>query len=184
MKYWYDTEFIEDGTTIDLISIGIVAEDGRELYLQSIDVDGSKASDWVIENVLSNLKLCPTDTPFMKHVTDGNCGPECPWGSREQIRDKILSFMDPLLYGKPELWGYYSAYDHVAFCQLFGTMMDLPKSYPMYTRDIKQWCDALGDPRLPEQGKDEHNALSDARWNKFAYDFLVGYSLPIRIRER
>ncbi len=113
MKYWYDTEFIEDGTTIDLISIGIVAEDGRELYLQSIDVDGSKASDWVIENVLSNLKLCPTDTPFMKHVTDGNCGPECPWGSREQIRDKILSFMDPLLYGKPELWGYYSAYDHV-----------------------------------------------------------------------
>ncbi len=48
----------------------------------------------------------------------------------------------------------------------------------------KQWCDALGDPRLPDQGKDEHNALSDARWNKFAYDFLVGYSLPIRIRER
>jgi hypothetical protein len=29
MKYYYDTEFIEDGRTIDLISIGIVAEDGR-----------------------------------------------------------------------------------------------------------------------------------------------------------
>ena len=32
MRYFYDTEFLEDGETIDLISIGIVAEDGREYY--------------------------------------------------------------------------------------------------------------------------------------------------------
>lgn len=32
MKYFLDTEFHEDGKTIDLISIGIVAEDGREYY--------------------------------------------------------------------------------------------------------------------------------------------------------
>ena len=31
MRYFYDTEFIEDGTTIELVSIGVVAEDGREL---------------------------------------------------------------------------------------------------------------------------------------------------------
>ncbi len=31
MRYFLDTEFYEDGKTIDLISIGIVAEDGREL---------------------------------------------------------------------------------------------------------------------------------------------------------
>lgn len=30
MRYFLDCEFIEDGRTIDLISIGIVAEDGRE----------------------------------------------------------------------------------------------------------------------------------------------------------
>ena len=76
-------------------------------------------------------------------------------------------------YGKPELWGYYSAYDHVVFCQLFGTMMNLPKGYPMYTRDIKQWCDQLGNPKLPEQGKGEHHALADARWNKLAWEFLA-----------
>ena len=28
MKFFYDTEFIEDGHTIDLVSIGIVREDG------------------------------------------------------------------------------------------------------------------------------------------------------------
>jgi hypothetical protein len=47
MLYWLDTEFIEDGVTIDLISIGIVAEDGRELYLLNWECDYSKASDWV-----------------------------------------------------------------------------------------------------------------------------------------
>jgi hypothetical protein len=31
MKYWFDTEFIEDGNTIDLISIGIISDDERQL---------------------------------------------------------------------------------------------------------------------------------------------------------
>ena len=31
MKYWLDTEFMEDGKTIDLLSIGIVREDGRNI---------------------------------------------------------------------------------------------------------------------------------------------------------
>jgi hypothetical protein len=44
----------------------------------------------------------------------------------------------------------------------------------MYTRDIKQLCDDLGNPKLPEQGEGEHNALYDARWNKLAYEFLTG----------
>ena len=30
MKYWLDTEFIAKPFTIELISIGLVAEDGRE----------------------------------------------------------------------------------------------------------------------------------------------------------
>lgn len=43
--------------------------------------------------------------------------------------------------GAPEFYGYYSAYDHVALCWLFGKMMDLPKGFPMYTRDLKQVMD-------------------------------------------
>ncbi len=154
MRYWYDCEFIDDGKTIDLISIGIVAEDGRELYLESTDFDRGKANQWVRANVLPQLK-----------------GGEYRW-PLPSIRVTLRDFFDIEEYGKPELWGYYSAYDHVAFCQLFGTMMDLPKGYPMYTRDIKQWCDCLGNPALPLLGKDEHNALADARWNRQAWEFL------------
>ncbi len=35
VKYFIDSEFVDDGRTIDLISIGIVAEDGRELYFSN-----------------------------------------------------------------------------------------------------------------------------------------------------
>jgi hypothetical protein len=53
----------------------------------------------------------------------------------------------------------YADYDWVVLCQLFGAMVDLPKGWPMYCRDIKQWADELGNPQLPEQGKGEHHAL-------------------------
>jgi len=164
LKYWYDTEFIEDGKTIDLISIGIVAEDGREFYFANADCDLSKASDWVKENVIAHLPNSPFNAaPVPKH-----------W-----IKNELLEFCDREKYGKPEFWGYYSAYDHVALCQLFGTMMDLPKGWPMYTRDLKQWCDMLGNPELPKQGKDEHHALADARWNRTAWEFLRDFGKPI-----
>lgn len=46
MKYFIDTEFVDDGHTIDLISIGIVAEDGRELYLQHVRPGLEEAPGW------------------------------------------------------------------------------------------------------------------------------------------
>jgi hypothetical protein len=45
----------------------------------------------------------------------------------------------------------------------------------MYCRDIKQECDRLGNPKLPEQGSCEHNAIADARHNRVMYDFLVNF---------
>ena len=174
MRYWYDTEFIENGETIDLISIGIVAEDGREYYAVSREFNPKKASDWVKENVLAHLPL--------RDVNPAEVSPRIweeskAWKTRAEIMKGVFHFCSVEEYGKPEFWGYYSAYDHVALCQLFGTMMDLPKGWPFYTRDIKQWCDALGNPKLPEQGKDEHHALADARWNRQAWEFLQGYQV-------
>src|ERR1700730_5819794 len=55
MKYWIDTEFIERPCTIDLISAGLVAEDGREFYAESSEVDWSKASVWTLETVRPQL---------------------------------------------------------------------------------------------------------------------------------
>src|SRR5678810_383989 len=154
MRFWFDTEFIENGRTIDLISIGIVSEDGREYYRESVEWDTTDVNDWVRANVFPHLQ----------------------WNGvlRSIIADEIRAFMGE----KPEIWAYYADYDWVALCQLFGTMMDLPKGWPMYCRDVKQLCDSLGNPKLPEQGKGEHYALADARWNMLAWEFLTAPGSP------
>ncbi len=54
-RFFYDTEFIEDGTTIDLVSIGVVDETGREFYAVSTQFDPGKAIPWVRRNVLDQL---------------------------------------------------------------------------------------------------------------------------------
>lgn len=179
MKYFLDTEFIENGSTIDLVSIGIVREDGENLYLQNREAKWENASDFVARHVLPQLadfdlgRRAPTCVPA-DHSQDrlgGACqnGALCPWRTRRGIRDSVFFFVLPS--HKPEFWSYYASYDWVAFCQLFGAMVNLPKSWPMYCRDIKQWCDELGNPELPKHG-DGHHALADARWNKSAWEFL------------
>lgn len=152
MRYWFDTEFIEDGKTIDLMSIGVVSEDGRIYYAEAEECDLSRASEWVKANVIPHLRG-GTKTP------------------RAVIAEEIRAFMGE----KPEIWAYYADYDWVALCQLYGTMMQLPKGWPMYCRDVKQWCDQLGNPRLPEQKDHEHHALADAAWTREAWVFLKEY---------
>jgi hypothetical protein len=154
MRYWFDTEFIEDGKTIDLISIGIVAEDGRIYYAESSEFGAEPASPWVTEHVLSQL------------------GPVEQRKPRSRIRDELRAF----IHDKPEFWAYYGAYDWVALCQLFGTMTQLPAGWPSYCRDVKQWCDDLGNPKLPKQSTRGHHALNDALWTRQAWEFLLSMS--------
>lgn len=155
MRYFMDTEFLEDGKTIDLLSIGIVCEDGRELYLECNETDWSNANEWVQSNVL----------PYLKGEFEGY--------TRKQIAGLIINFMNPEKYGKPEIWGYYADYDWVVFCQLFGTMIDLPEGFPMFCMDLKQLSIMLGNPEHPKQDTQEHHALADARWNRDLYKFLL-----------
>jgi hypothetical protein len=139
MRFWFDTEFIEDGKTIDLVSIGILCEDGRTYYAEAAECDHSRADEWVRENVLSNLDGGDSIKP------------------RAQIAADIVAFVGEA----PEFWAFY------------GRMIDLPKGWPMYCRDIKQLCDDLGNPPLPRQSANaEHNAMQDAHWNWRAWDFL------------
>lgn len=149
MKYWFDTEFIENGTTIDLMSIGVISEDGRTFYAEPLECQLYRAGDWVKANVIPHLT--------------GNKTP------RAEIAKQLVEFVGE----KPEIWAYYADYDWVALCQLFGTMMQLPKGWPMYCRDVKQLCDSLGNPKLPEQTSTEHNALADAEWCREAWVFLT-----------
>lgn len=183
MKYFFDTEFIEDGKTIDLLSIGIVAEDGREYYAQNFECKFDKAGDFVWRNVFPHLdhfemsgrRSCNRISQSMSGDSlTGKCRDEkCSWRFPFEIREQVKEFCDIEKYGEPEFWGYYADYDWVVFCQLFGKMIDLPKGYPFYCNDIKQLCVLLGNPDLPQLGKGEHSAINDARWNKSTHELLT-----------
>jgi hypothetical protein len=153
MKIWFDTEFIEDGRTIELISIGMVREDGATYYAETDQYRPGKASQWVKDNVLVHLKGGVAIKPL------------------DVIGREIIDFAGD----DPEFWAYYADYDWVALCQLFGTMMQLPSGWPMFCRDVKQLCVSLGDPELPSQTSVEHHALNDAKWTKTAWEFLQSY---------
>lgn len=156
IDYFLDCEFYEDGTTIDLISIALVCEDGRELYRVNQDARLPRVSQWVRENVLPQLPRygAPEWMPYL------------------EIRDDVRSFTKTKEGERACVWAYYADYDWVVFCQLFGTMMDLPEHLPKFCMDLKQWAVSLGNPTLPEQGAGAHNALEDARWNKQVHAFL------------
>jgi len=178
MEICYDTEFLEAGPAhpIELISIGMVAGDGREYYAVRSDApwDRIKASDWLVRNVLPSLPVTgrrsldrylanpPNSHPrpgldFVgPDLTDTQVKPRQVVAN--EVRDFILATPDP------ELWAWYSAYDHVVLCQLWGSMIALPDGVPMWTNDLKQEVQRAGNPKLPQlPGTTEHNALHDAR---------------------
>jgi hypothetical protein len=157
--YCYDTEFLEDGHTIELISIGIVCEDGREYYAVNAEMDQRriKARPWLMENVWPYL-------PRRLYVNGEYIDQDYPTVKpRAVIAAEVKEFL--LANGEPELWAYYGAYDHVALAQLWGAMIDLPAGIPMWTHDLMQPLEQMPDDFEPPTQENAHNALDDARWN-------------------
>lgn len=153
MKIFFDAEFYENGKVIELISIGMVREDGESYYAETLNARNiADMTEWLRINVQPHLIGKEKD--------------------KLKIKSEIINFVGET----PEFWAYYADYDWVVLCQLFGTMMDLPGSWPMFCMDIKQLAVMKGDPELPRQIGAEHSALSDAIWNKQAWEFLN--SLP------
>lgn len=157
MKYFLDTEFIDRGHSIDLISIGIVREDGKEFYRVNRDCDFPKASSWVRENVLKPMGIrIHADFQTIYSENYNNLEEWVKHYIAEHLEDFFSSDDDI------EIWGWYCSYDWVVFCQLFGPMVNLPKGFPMRIRDLKQEMDKLPKDLRPTI-KGTHNALEDAK---------------------
>lgn len=152
VKVWFDTEFIENGKTIDLLSIGMIREDGKTLYIENSEADLTQASFWVRANVF----------PYMK------------W-SRAETRKNIAQRVRIFSGTDPEFWAYCCSYDWVVLCQLYGKMIDLPIGFPHYCNDLATLATQKNNWNFPplEEGN-KHNALDDAIWCKQAYEYLIG----------
>lgn len=164
MRFFLDTEFNEDGKTIELISIALVSEDGREWEWVSSEFDEAKCNDWVKQNVLPHLP--PPAKRFPRYII------------ARVLAEIVLLDSGP----NPEFWGYFADYDWVVLCQLYGAMVSLPKGFPHLCYDLKQLMKFMGYTKeeLPKQPEGTlHSALADARWNRDAYNFMHGMGGPL-----
>lgn len=170
----YDCEFARTSGQIDLVSIGMVDDRDRRYYAISRECDLSAllADGWLMRNVVSALPLTRTTGPDGDFLAWDPDKPDFDKvKTRAQIAREVEGFvLDTAHRGRTgmlphvELWANYGAYDHVALCQLFGTMMDLPEGFPRWSHDIQQEAERLGlsDKDLPQQASGQHNALADA----------------------
>lgn len=163
MRYYLDTEFDESPERLFLISLALRAEDGRELYLISTSFSRGTCNSWIKDNVLPRLVTASTHAVTLPI---------------EEFKTKIEEFvgLDPA----PEFWGWVSAYDWVLFCRLWGTMMDIPSSYPHVCNDLKtltkiilQFDDLRRMADEVPKGVDVHNALCDARWIEKVHEWFT-----------
>jgi len=161
MLYHLDTEFFETPYNTELISIGIVADDGRKYYAENsmADLRLAKRNEWMVENVLAKLDA-PTKT------------------LPNQIVQEIKRFVGN--DKQPVFMADYASYDWYLFCRLFGGMMKLPSGWPMYVLDLAQIIDyhlpkGVVFPDALRSWPNEHHALADAVGQKAKFDYVKQY---------
>jgi len=159
MRIFFDTEFIDDGKTVDLISIGLVRDDGAEYYAESAECDLSRGCEWVQKNVIPHLT--------------GNRKP------RTQIAADLIEFCGE----SPQFWAYYASYDWLCLCQLYGRMLDTPFGWPHFVFDVQVLRSLLGVGWRLDQVSTEHNALNDAKWTRDYFNALMKYQQQMRDRK-
>lgn len=163
MNIYLDTEFIESFSRpsifcksrhfIDLISIGVVSDTGNHYTAISKEYNYNDANDWVKEHVIIPLYLKTVPPAKRNGINEMNF--QKFYGlSNKMIADNLKRFVyaqslpedliDPpadLFPTDINFYGYFCDYNWVVLCSLYGKMIDLPKGYPMYCRDLKQILD-------------------------------------------
>lgn len=164
---FYDTEFLDDGKTIELISIGLIDTDGFYYYAVNSDAPWDRIAEhpWLMSNVVPQLPLLPEGHPshFAVPIDTGHDDVQ----TLECIADNVADFI--LDGSNVDLWAWYAAYDHVRLMQLWGRMVpDVPRGIPNFTMDLRQEVQCLGLKKSDLPAVDEtveHDALADATWN-------------------
>lgn len=174
INIFYDCEFLDSGSTIDLVSVGMCNDqDDNTLYLFNADAMLMHANDWVRANVFPHLPLCKMPHTGGPPHFDKN---DTRVMGRSELAKQVADYVRG--YGAwptVQLWADYGAYDHVAIAQMFGPMVNLPEGFPMYTNEYMTYettmRDTLGAYQLFRKDKrgNPHDALDDAKWVRYKH---------------
>lgn len=168
-----DCEFTGLHKNTTLISIGMVSDDGHEIYCELKDYDKDQIDEWLQENVIDNL-LFNDYTNLRKRFGSVTFVK----GDKEEVAQAIQDWLSK--YKTVELWSDCMHYDIVLFQDLFGGAFDVPENVYYIPFDISTLFKVYGiDPDIdreafidtPIEGR-KHNSLYDARVIRACYDKL------------
>ena len=89
MKIFFDTEFTGLHKNTTLISIGLIAENGKTFYAELTDYDESQVDDWIKKNVIDNLVMKYRDG-FYYYITNSETWVK---GDKKKIADYLLEWL-------------------------------------------------------------------------------------------
>lgn len=174
-----DTEFT-DFTNSDLISLGMVASDGSEFYVENMDHIKAWVSPWVIQNIY----------PMLNYHKFGKTRNECSVSAWEWISDlecdKVIISSDHRVDMKqlsdlfngdkhPKMLRFENIieniyYDCDAQCKAAGGSN---ADYDAMAQKLRAEFSQNFQEYLEDNCEQAHYAISDARANKYAYELLV-----------
>ena len=182
MNIYFDTEFCGLQKNTELISIGLISEDGKEFYGEFASINTELIDDWILENVLMNTTKYGevNETDIVVNESDYH------FGTKEEIRDQLKEWLSQ--FDEVQLISDVCHYDMVLFIDIFGSAFDLPENVSPVCYDINQDIasyyeesqkDAFNRSRediLEEKGitivGQKHNSLYDARVIQQVYNVL------------
>ena len=172
-----DTEFTGEHALATLVSIGLVAVDGRELYVTLNDYDERQVTDWFRENVLSMIKKETSVSKkeayeiINKWLIDYADGDEINLVSAGKGLD-ITLLWELYHQGHPEL-DYFHCLNYLPFYMNHSRHFDLNTLLFTVGFDLDQGKDAFLGREVSQK---RHNALYDARVVKDCFLKLLEYS--------
>ena len=192
MNLFFDTEFTGLHKNTTLISIGIISEDERFFYGESIDFDKNQIDEWLQKNVIDNLlynnkkgyysmdsfddynyrSQNPDNDPYSNYSTRMK-------GTINELSRDLRLWLDQ--FDDVTIWSDCLSYDWVLFNDLFGTAFDIPKQVYYIPFDICTLFKVKGiDPDISREAfidneidGEKHNSLYDAKVIKACYDKLI-----------
>ena len=188
MNLYFDTEFTGLHKNTTLISIGIVADNGKSFYAECTDYDESQCDDWIKENVIANLKFKDGQfTRLSRHDDERpNMNAIEMRAPKEIVREQLRTWLKQ--FDSVQFVSDVCHYDMVLLIDLFGTAFDLPSNVSASCHDINQ--DIARHYRISEKEAfdksreeilaehdisiygDKHNALYDAKVIKAIYEVV------------
>jgi hypothetical protein len=187
-KIFFDTEFTGLHQNTTLISIGLISDCGKTFYAEFTDYDKCQVNDWLMENVISELKW------FKNNGSELTCNLRMTnhlddvyiYGKSSEIKVQLIEWLKQ--FESVKIWSDCLAYDWVLFNTLLADYSNgypvLPSNINYIPFDICTLFEANGiDPDInrekfcgyqsDDSGENKHNALHDAIVIKKCYEKLI-----------